>query len=61
LAVTALIKAYTVLMGKSKTKNHLKDLGIDGRIRLNQNSKKYNENAWAGLICLRIGTSDGFL
>jgi hypothetical protein len=37
-----------------KARNHLKDLAIDGRIRLKVIFKKQNGRAWTGLILLRI-------
>jgi hypothetical protein len=39
----------------------LEDLGVDGRITLKLIFKKWNEEAWIGLIWLRIGTGAGFL
>jgi len=34
-------------------------LGLDGRIILKRIHKKWNEEAWTGLIWLRIGTGGG--
>ena len=53
--------AHTVLVGRPKGKNHMEDLGIDGRIILRWILKKWDVEAWAGLIWLRIGTGVGCL
>jgi len=39
----------------------LEDLGLDDRITLKLIFKKWNEEGWTGLICLRIGTGGGHL
>jgi hypothetical protein len=38
-----------------RTENRLQDLGVDGRIILKWNLKKYDGMAWTELIWLRIG------
>ena len=40
-------------------RDHLEDPGIDGRITLKLIFKKWNGEAWTGLIWLRIGLAGG--
>ena len=47
--------------GDLRERDHLKDLGVDGRIILNWILKKWDWEAWTGLIWLRIGTGGGRL
>jgi len=42
-------------------KDHLQDLGVDGRTAVNCILKEYVRRAWIRLIWLRIGTSDRLL
>jgi hypothetical protein len=39
----------------------LEDLGVDGRIILEQILWKYDERIWTGCIWLNIGTTGGLL
>ena len=48
-----------MLVGKPEEKNHLQNLGIDGRTVLKWIFKKWDGDAWTGLISLRIGTDGG--
>jgi hypothetical protein len=41
--------------------HHLEDPGVDGRIILRWNFRKWDVEAWAGSIWLRIGTGGGLL
>jgi hypothetical protein len=50
---------YRVLVGKLDGKNHLEDLGLDGRKILRWIFRKWDVGAWIGLIWLRIGTGGG--
>ena len=44
------------LGGRPEERHHLEDLGIKGRILLKLNFKKWDWEAWTGLICIRIWT-----
>jgi hypothetical protein len=45
------VNAYKILLGKPEGKRPLEDLGVDGRIILNE--------SWTGCICFRTGMSEG--
>jgi hypothetical protein len=53
--------AYRVLVGRRRGKNHLVDLGVDGRIILIFILKKWNGEAWTGLTWFRIRTGGWLL
>jgi hypothetical protein len=46
--------AYWILVEKLKRKRHLKELGLDGKNILKRIFKKWDREAWTGLIWLRI-------
>jgi hypothetical protein len=53
--------ACRVWIERPEGKNHLGDLGVDGSIILKCFSKKWDQDAWIGLLWLRIGTGGGRL
>jgi hypothetical protein len=53
--------AYRVLVGKLRERDHLKDLIVDGKIILQRIFKKWNGEAWPGLIWIRIRRGGGRL
>ena len=52
---------YRVLVGKPEERDHLRDPGIDGRIRLRWISRRWDVGMWTGSSWLRIGTVGGLL
>jgi hypothetical protein len=47
--------------GALRERNHLADLGVDGRIILKRIFKRWHREAWTGLIRLKIGAGGGRL
>jgi len=47
--------------GNLRERDHLGDPGIDGRIILRWNFRKWDMGVWIGSSCLRIWTDDGHL
>jgi len=47
--------------GDPRKKDHVQDLGVDGKIILKWIFKRWNEETWTGLLRLRIGTGCGLL
>lgn len=39
----------------------MKNIGIEWRIILNCDVKKWNEETWTGLIWLKLGTGEGYV
>jgi hypothetical protein len=46
---------------KPEGKNHLEDIGVDGRMILRWISRKWDMGAWTGSSWLRIGAGGGHL
>jgi hypothetical protein len=46
--------AYRIFVGRSEGKNRLENLRVDWRILLNWIAKKWDGEAWTGLIWFRI-------
>jgi hypothetical protein len=52
---------YRVLVGKPEGKDHMKDQGVDGRVRSKWTSGRLVEGVWSGFTWLRIGSVGGLL
>jgi hypothetical protein len=52
--------SFGVSVRKHGGKRPLEDLVVDGRLILKMALMKWSRRAWAGFICRRIGTNDGF-
>jgi hypothetical protein len=52
---------YRFGCGSLKEGNHLGELGVEGRIILKWNIRKWDVGVWIGSIRLRIGTGGGHL
>jgi len=48
---------FFFLWGNLREGDHLEDLGVGGKIIIKWIFRKWNGEAWAGLIWLRIGTN----
>jgi hypothetical protein len=47
--------------GEIMERNHLEDLGVDGRVTLKWIFKEWGREAWTELLWLRLGTGGGRL
>jgi hypothetical protein len=50
-----------VLVGNLRKREQWRDPGVDGRIILRRNLRKWDVGVWTGLSWLRIGTDVGHL
>ena len=47
--------------GNLRARDHLEDLGVDGKIILRWIFRKWGVGVWTGSSCLRIGRVGGYL
>jgi hypothetical protein len=52
---------YRVLVGDLRLRDHSQDVGVDGRVILEWIFRKWDGEAWTGLLWLRIGRGGGRL
>jgi hypothetical protein len=57
--VSVIGEEYTRFWWGGPREDHWEDLGIYGKMILKWISKKWDEKAWAGLLCLTKGRFDG--
>jgi hypothetical protein len=53
--------AYRILVGRPEGRDHLEDIGVDGKVIAKWIFKKWDGEPWTGLIWLRTGTGGGLL
>jgi hypothetical protein len=57
----AMLKAYIILVWKSNGRDHIRRLGVNGRIILKRILKKENMRVSSGFILLRRESTGGLL
>jgi len=53
--------AYRVFVCNVMERDHMEDLGLDGKVVLKWIFREWDGEAWTGLLCFRIGTGGGCL
>ena len=51
--------AYRVFVWRHEGRNHLEDLGVDGKITLKLICRKWGGESWTGLLLPRLGAGGG--